>query len=274
MSAAERRGDRTLTPQEYACHSLLLLLMNGLSKGVKGMQDKLERDVRFLKIYATSATLVCAAFVFSGFAFQQTRRQKFEEIDVERINVVEKDGKLRMVISNRERQHPGVVDGKIVPRPNGRPAGMIFFNHQGNEAGGLVFDENGGNGHFLQLGFDKSRQDQTLALRHLESDNGQYFAGLQIWDRPHNSLADYITRSETIQKMPNGSEKDAAMKELGRTYFSAERISVGKLRDKSATIVLSDGQGKPRIRMSVEDTGNPKLEFLDEAGKVTYRLPE
>jgi hypothetical protein len=132
-----------------------------------------------------------------------------------------------------------------MPRPNGRPAGMIFFNHQGNEAGGLVFDENGGNGHFLELTFDKSRQDQTLGLRHLESDNGQYFAGLQIWDRPHNSLADYITRSET-----------------------------GKLRDKSATIVLSDGQGKPRIRMSGEDTGNPRLEFLDETGKVTYRLPE
>jgi len=74
--------------------------------------------------------------------------------------------------------------------------------------------------------------------------------------------------------MPNGSEKDAAMKELGRTYFSPERITVGKLRDKSATIVLSDGQGKPRIRISVEDTGNPRLEFLDETGKVTYRLPE
>jgi hypothetical protein len=133
--------------------------------------------------------------------------------------------------------------------------------------------ENGGSGHFLQLTFDKSRQDQTLGLRHLESDNGQYFAGLQIWDRPHNSLADFSTRYETIQKMPDGSEKDAAMKELGRENFSPERISIGKLRDESATIVLSDAQGKPRIRMSVEETGNPKLEFLDETSKVTYRLP-
>src|SRR5262249_24717500 len=225
MSAAERRGDRTLTPQEYACHSLLLLLINGLSKGVKGMQDKLERDVRFLKIYATSATLVCAAFVFSGFAFQQTRKQKFEEIDVERINIVEKDGKLRMVISNRERQHPGIVDGKIMFRPNGRPPGMIFFNHQGNEAGGLVFDENGGNGHFLQLSFDKSRQDQTVALRHLEGDNGQYFAGLEIWDRPHNSIADFAAKYEDIQKMSNGPAKDAALTELRRENPSPERIS-------------------------------------------------
>jgi hypothetical protein len=245
-----------------------------LLKGASFMQSKLERDVRFLKIYATVTTLVCALLVFSAFAFQETPRQKFEEIEVERINIVEKDGKLRMVISNRERQHPGVVDGKIMPRPNGRPPGMIFFNHQGNEAGGLIFDENGGNGHFLQLTFDKSRQDQTLGLRHLESDNGQYFAGLQIWDRPNNSLVDFINRNETIQKMPNGSEKDAATKELGRENFSPERVLIGKLRDKSATLLLSDGQGKPRIRMSVEESGNPKLEFLDEAGKVTYRLPD
>ena len=89
------------------------------------MVDKLERDVRFLKIYAAIATLVCTALLLSAFTFQQPTRQKFEEIDVERINIVEKDGKLRMVISNRERQHPGVVDGKIMPRSNGRPAGML-----------------------------------------------------------------------------------------------------------------------------------------------------
>jgi hypothetical protein len=35
--------------------------------------------------------------------FTQTQKQKFAEIDVERINIVEKDGKLRMVISNQDR---------------------------------------------------------------------------------------------------------------------------------------------------------------------------
>ena len=84
-------------------------------------------------------------------------------ISVERINIVEKDGKLRMVISNRARQHPGVLDGKVMPRPNGRPPGMIFFNHRGDEAGGLIFDENGGNGHFLSL-TDLSRGKDVLPL--------------------------------------------------------------------------------------------------------------
>src|SRR5262245_11401030 len=91
-----------------------------------GMQTKLERDVRFLKIYAAVATLLCAVFVLAAFA--QARNQKFDEIDVERINIVERDGKLRMVISNRDRQHPGISDGKLIPRPNGRPPGMLFFN--------------------------------------------------------------------------------------------------------------------------------------------------
>lgn len=161
-----------------------------------------------------------------------------------------------------------------MPRPNGRPPGMIFFNHRGDEAGGLIFDENGGKGHFLSLTFDKSRQDQTLGFQHLEGDNGQYFAGLRIWDRPEVSLADVITRQENIQKMPNGPQKTAALRQLNQDGSGAERISIGKLRDKSALIALSDAKGKPRIKIAVEESGNPKLEFLDEAGKAVYTLPE
>ena len=151
---------------------------------------------------------------------------------------------------------------------------MIFFNHRGDEAGGLVFDENGGKGHFLSLTFDKSRQDQTIGLQHLEGDNGQYYAGLTIWERPNTSLADFLTKSEAIQQMPDSPDKNAARRALRQEGFAPERISIGKNRDKSATIVLSDANGKPRIRLSVEETGNPKLDFLDESGRITYTLPE
>jgi hypothetical protein len=73
--------------------------------------------------------------------------------------------------------------------------------------------------------------------------------------------------------MAAGPDKDAALKELGQEGFSPERVSIGKLRDKSATIVLSDGRGRPRIRMSVSENGDPTLAFLDETGKVTHTLP-
>jgi hypothetical protein len=137
----------------------------------------------------------------------------------------------------------------------------------------LVFDENGGDGHFLSLTFDKARQDQTLGIQHLEGDDGRYLAGLRIWDRPNNSMADSITKAEEIQRMPNGPAKDAAQAALNRQLSAPERISITKGRDKSATIVLSDANGKARIRISVQETGNPKLDFLDDTGRVTYSLP-
>jgi hypothetical protein len=241
---------------------------------VSDMESKLEKEVRFLKVYAITATIVFVVLVASAFTLQ-SQKKKFEEIDVERINIVEKDGKLRMVISNRERQHPGMVDGKLMPREGGRPPGLIFFNHRGDECGGLIFGDNGGKGHFISLTFDKSRQDQTLGIQHLESDNGQYFAGLRIWDRPNSSLADLVTKVEAIKKMQDEEAKKAAFKELSdRGEFGTNRIMIGKLRDKSAMIELSDTKGKPRIRISVDATGNPKLDFLDEMGKVIYTLPE
>jgi len=69
------------------------------------MESKLEKEVRFLKIYAVMATLFGAVLFLSAFTVHG-KKQKFEEIDVERINIVERDGRLRMVISNEERQHP------------------------------------------------------------------------------------------------------------------------------------------------------------------------
>src|SRR5215210_6427720 len=131
------------------------------------METRLEREVRFLKIYAAVLTLLCAAFVLSAFA-TQNRRQKFEEIDVERINVVEKDGRVKLVISNKARQTPVVVDGKTFGRPGERWPGLIFFNEKGDEVGGLHFGGNTGEGQHLSLTFDKFRGDQTVALQHLE----------------------------------------------------------------------------------------------------------
>jgi hypothetical protein len=91
--------------------------------------SKIERDLRFLKIYAGVSTLICA--VFFGLVFKSAGAKKFEEIDVERMNIVEADGKLRMVLSNQSRQHPGAMDGiTYVERRGKRPPGLMFFNEK------------------------------------------------------------------------------------------------------------------------------------------------
>lgn len=243
------------------------------------MDTKLQKDVRFLKAYCILITLLFAGFVgffaLSGSSLATNQKTKFQEIDVERINVVEKDGKLKMVISNGERQHPGVVDGKSIARK--RSAGMLFFNEKGDECGGLAFDGNEkdgkGNASAL-LAFDRFRQDQTVAIQYGES-NGRYFAGLRVWDRPEKSLGPVIEKLTEIEKMSAGPEKTAAMAKLAEMAGpAAERVMVGRDRDNASVVRLNDINGKPRIKLSVDGTGAPKLEFLDEAGKVTYSLPQ
>ena len=54
----------------------------------------------------------------------------------------------------------------------------------------------------------------------------------------------------------------------------AERVYLGRNISKAAVINLSDRSGRPRIRMMVDSLGTPSLEFLDEQGHVTARLPE
>ena len=238
------------------------------------MSANLAREVRFLKAYAVVATLVCTSLFTVGFA-RQSEKQTFREIDVERINIVEEDGQLRMVISNQERQHPGIVNGKVIKRTHPRPPGMIFFNHLGDEMGGLIMGENGGDGHFGQLTFDKVRGDQTIGFRHMESDNGAYTSGLVMWQQP-NIPSDVIhAKYEAAMALEDEEARNAAVQEMRDNHeLTTERLFLGKNRDDTAYLVLSDLNGKPRMVLAVEADGAPRLEFLDEEGKTTYRLPE
>lgn len=237
------------------------------------MSTRIEKKVFYLQAYCAISTLIFGSFLVTGFVGAQN--QKFAEIDVERINIVEKDGKLRMVISNEARQHPGIVNGKVIERKEPRPPGMIFFNHLGDEMGGLIYGDNGGNGHFGSITWDKVKGDQTIGFRHLESDNGTYQMGLEMWQQPNIPVDLINEKIAVVQKMPDEAARKAAFqKMIDAGELSRNRLFLGKRRDNSTTLEISDIKGKPRIKMSVEANGNPKLDFLDETGKVIYSLPE
>src|SRR5262249_56629978 len=86
-------------------------------------------------IYSGVLTAVLAVTFLGGLG-TRPQKAKFDEIDVQRINVWEPDGTLRMVISDKA-HFPGlIIRGKEYPHP--RPqAGMLFFNNEGTENGGL-----------------------------------------------------------------------------------------------------------------------------------------
>jgi hypothetical protein len=247
------------------------------------MDARLARDIRLLKGYAVFTTL--ALIVLFLTAFQSERKPKFGEIDAERINIVEPDGRIDMVITDKAHFPPPMWKGK--PMEIGRQGmasegipGIIFYNAEGDEAGGLAFSSSHRNGKYqagTALMFDQYEQDELVGIEY-DEENGERTAGLNVWERPNTPLIDLIRKSQTLQDMPEGPAKQAAMKafqEAGaRGEFGGQsRVFVGKNPKNTSEVTLADAQGKPRIRMTVEGNGQARLEFLDQDGKVLYSLP-
>jgi hypothetical protein len=231
--------------------------------------DNIQKRVRILEAYAFVSLLVFGVLAFTAFA--QTK-QKFDEISVERLNVVEKNGQLRAVIANADRMPDPIVDGKAFKTQ--RPPGMIFYNGLDDECGGLIFgavtggDKYGAYGGFT---FDQYRQSQAIGLIY-NDHTGNREVGLSVWDRPETSIIDLMQRREAVEKMPDGADKEAARKSLREAEFSPTRIFVGKNKEREAKVTLYDAKGNARINMVVDAAGVPRLDFLDENGKVTYSL--
>ena len=144
-----------------------------------------------------------------------------------------------MIISNRSRLPGVIVKGKEAP-PSDRPqAGMIFYNDEGSENGGLIFGgrrnekgevvDSGGS-----LSFDKYGANQIVQLAGVD-DKTDRFAGLAVSDE-------------------------------------RRRIWVGRTDDGTASISLMDGHGKKRIVMQVTDQHVPSLSILYENGHVIREL--
>lgn len=237
------------------------------------MAHRLRRDIRLLQAYATISSLVLVFLAVS--AFRQPGPAKMDELTVQRLNVVDANQTLRLVLSGKDRMHPGVLDGKVIDRP--RPvAGLIFFNDEGDEVGGLTItgqERDGVRRANALLAFDQLKQDQTIAIAYSEA-NGQRSTGLTVWDRPDVRLSELIEKLNAAQKITDAAARDEAIKTARASMPpSPRRVFVGKNTDRSAAITLADGAGKPRINLQVDADGRARIEFLDADGKVTQRIP-
>src|SRR6202171_4283523 len=94
----------------------------------------IQKRVHILEAYAVVSLLAFGVLALSSFT--QTK-QKIDELTVERLNVVEKNGQLVAVIANTDRMPDPIVGGKSFKTE--RPPGMIFYKGVGGECGGLIF---------------------------------------------------------------------------------------------------------------------------------------
>jgi hypothetical protein len=241
---------------------------------------RLTREVRILKIYAVLSTTVLAV-LFGASLVAQNQRQRFPEIDVERINIVEPDGRIALVLANTQRLPGPMLEGKELPKEisQGRigSAGMIFVDAQGTEIGGLTYKVDvKGDGTFSasrSLTFDQHNQDQVVGLQY--SDNGKTRAyGLNVWDRPTRiTLKDLLGNvKDSVDRKALEARFRELAKERGETSPGARRVFLGS-QERTAGLRIMDTEGRERIRVFVDPTGSSRMEFLDASGKVTNSLP-
>jgi hypothetical protein len=244
--------------------------------------DRTRRELRLLRINAMITTPLVLVLALAAFG-RSTQKAKFDEIDVGRINVREPDGKLRLVISNKAQSVGPMAHGKPFGYPGGTRGGLIFFNDEETENGGLIFSgqkrPDGKVEAVGHLSFDQYDQDQVLYLQYIEGD-GSRRMGLTVADRAElpGGIGPWAEKLDSIRRLPDGPAKTDAMQKLtapidGKPQF-APRLYAGRDRARSALVNLSDPMGRTRLRMLVDSLGSARIEFLDEKGAVIRKIPE
>jgi len=173
----------------------------------------------------------------------------FDTLTVQRINVVDSDGKTRLIIANSDR-FPGVeIGGKVYPRSIHDTAGLLFFDTKGLETGGLVLTKLGAD-DVANMTFDYTYQltDGVRIIKQESADGQRWQAGFNVFDRRPGPGADHSSQ---------GVQRIALIDE-----------------NQNAQLVISDTAGHPRIRIGVDKTGTPLIETLNADGTVNYHAGE
>jgi hypothetical protein len=243
------------------------------------IRREIRRQTRALRAYALVLTVITLSLVLSAFRSQQSAR--FDVIDVQRINVVEPDGKLRMVISNRPRSIGPMYKMKPFGYEGGGRPGIIFFNDEGTENGGLTItggrDSTGRFRASSSWSFDQFDQDQILTLQYAD-ENGRRRTGLTVMDRDDRNIYDVVMQRDSIMAMPDTAARRIALARLfgpvNGVPLAANRLYAGRDVNKNAVVNLFDPLGRMRLRLRVDSLGRASLDFLDEQGQVTFSVPD
>ena len=134
------------------------------------LQARLGRTQRDQR-YGFMAMILGAALLSAAVATPQ--KQRFSEIDVQRINIVEPDGRLRLVIANRVRSPVVMLQGKSFG-PGGARPGLISYNDEVTENGGFICSgrrqPDGAYSAEHSLTFDQYEQDATVSLQYIDAN--------------------------------------------------------------------------------------------------------
>ena len=157
-----------------------------------------------------------------------------------RAPVNDKTGKNRIVIANTANIPEPIIKGKTYKRAYA-PAGLIFYDKNGDERGGLAITDNEET-NLNALAFDYQNADAIGILAQDNKHDNYFRAGLII------------------------NDKDLS----GKPGHNINRINL-ITENGNASLVIKDNNEVPRIILKVDSFGNPSIEMLDETGKLKWK---
>ncbi len=195
--------------------------------------NQFDRQVRQLRIALVGVLLLASGSV--AFSLRPTR-QETGVVDARLLRIIDEQGRPRFLIG-APLPNPQ-VQGTVYERSRPVP-GIMFLDTLGNETGGLgLFDDLDGGG----LCFDHTTAEAVC----LTKISRLGYIGLTVNDRP---------------------PPDARVGQTG-----SQRVQLAAQRGASS-LVLSDSEGRARIRLAVDSLGVPRIEVLDEEGRPVFQAP-
>lgn len=245
----------------------------------------MNKELTFLRTFA--AVTAIGVTILTASAFKNPGNQKFTEIDVERINIVEKDGTIKMAITNVERFPTGAdtINNRPTNAYRKKRSGMLFFNEDGIEAGGFIYDgkkTESGHSAGLSLTYDQYDGDQVMQLLTQDIAQGDerfVSSTLTFNDRPSNESQ--LQTMEIMDELEELRKHDPkAMQEKYKEYEAlglvggVPRIMLGKSGSQNNGLFLFDDKGMPRAMFYVDRENNAKLDFFDDKGNTIASFPK
>jgi hypothetical protein len=151
-----------------------------------------------------------------------------------------------LIIANSARLPGAIIHGKEYPRSINDAAGVLFLDTKGEETGGLALAKLRDN-DVANLTFDYTYQltDGIRIWKQESADGAKWRAAFDIFDRRPYTGA--VEDSQGVQRIALADE------------------------NQKAELLISDPQGRPRIRIGVDQGGEPSIVMLSPEGKVIYR---
>lgn len=234
----------------------------------------IRREIQILRVYALLSTVAAGAFLLG--AVHEAKSASFDTITVHRINVVDREGRPAMVITDHDDFPQPLMNGKSGNRRGGNDQnGIVFYNQLGNEQGALLWygRATGDSGDLIS--YDTAESSDVLKLSAIHSTVGDSAAILGYSSPLYSTLQSVACAQfqSDFRKAAKGTERFALRKQFPQCNLH-RRFFIGYDADNKSRVMLQDATGRPRIDMFVSADGEAKLQFLDADGKVTYQLPQ